>query len=60
MLGGMIGTEAATGRACRVVKHGCEPTAWSALAAFWLGGFVLASVGWWWFQRTRVGFADVL
>ncbi|HEY2347290.1 MAG TPA: ABC transporter permease [Xanthomonadaceae bacterium] len=33
---------------------------WSGLALCWLGGFALASLGWWWFQRTREGFADVL
>ncbi len=30
------------------------------LALFWLGGALLAWIGWWWFQKTRTGFADVL
>ncbi|MBS0193638.1 MAG: ABC transporter permease [Proteobacteria bacterium] len=34
--------------------------AWGALALCWLGGALLAWLGWWWFQKTRAGFADVL
>jgi lipopolysaccharide transport system permease protein len=30
------------------------------LVLFWLGGALLAWIGWWWFQKTRTGFADVL
>ncbi|MBS0455866.1 MAG: ABC transporter permease [Proteobacteria bacterium] len=33
---------------------------WIALAWCWIGGFALACAGWWWFQKTRAGFADVL
>lgn len=33
---------------------------WSLLGWFALGGFAFASFGFWWFQRTRKGFADVL
>jgi lipopolysaccharide transport system permease protein len=33
---------------------------WNLLALFWLGGALLAWIGWWWFQKTRTGFADVL
>jgi len=33
---------------------------WTLLALLWIGAGVLASAGWWWFQKTRKGFADVL
>jgi lipopolysaccharide transport system permease protein len=33
---------------------------WSTLGWFTLVAFVFASLGFWWFQRTRKGFADVL
>lgn len=33
---------------------------WPALALCWLGGIAAACAGWWWFQKTRTGFADVL
>lgn len=37
-----------------------EQPAWGALSLFTLAMFVFASAGFWWFQRTRRGFADVL
>jgi lipopolysaccharide transport system permease protein len=33
---------------------------WGMLALLWLGAGSLAWFGWWWFQKTRTGFADVL
>lgn len=33
---------------------------WVALAAFTIATFLFACFGYWWFQRTRRGFADVL
>jgi len=33
---------------------------WGTLFAYWLGSFGVAYLGFWWFQRTRNGFADVL
>jgi lipopolysaccharide transport system permease protein len=33
---------------------------WGTLAGFWIGSTALASVGWWVFQKTRTGFADVI
>lgn len=43
----------------KVLIIGQQP-AWGALGVFTLGMFVFASAGFWWFQRTRRGFADVL
>ncbi|MBT4582149.1 MAG: ABC transporter permease [Gammaproteobacteria bacterium] len=33
---------------------------WSGLAAYSLASFLVAWAGYWWFQKTRKGFADVL
>lgn len=33
---------------------------WSALAVALAAGFVIAAAGFWWFQKTRNGFADVI
>lgn len=33
---------------------------WSGLTVYWIFSFVVAWVGFWWFQKTRKGFADVL
>lgn len=33
---------------------------WLALGLCWIGSAVLAWLGWWWFQKTRTGFADVV
>ncbi len=33
---------------------------WIGLGLCWIGSLVLAWAGWWWFQKTRTGFADVL
>ena len=33
---------------------------WSWLGIAWLMGLLIASAGFWWFQKTRKGFADVL
>jgi lipopolysaccharide transport system permease protein len=37
-----------------------EPPSWGALSLYTVVTFVVASFGFWWFQRTRRGFADVL
>jgi len=34
--------------------------AWTSLAKWTVVGFIVAWLGFWWFQRTRSGFADVL
>jgi lipopolysaccharide transport system permease protein len=36
------------------------PPDWFELALYTVAGFFVASVGFWWFQRARRGFADVL
>ncbi len=33
---------------------------WLRLAQYYVGAIVMMAVGYWWFQRTREGFADVL
>ncbi len=33
---------------------------WNGLAAYAIAGLIIAWVGYWWFQKTRKGFADVL
>jgi lipopolysaccharide transport system permease protein len=43
----------------QVVIWGAMPD-WSALGLWFLVGLTIAWLGFWWFQRTRVGFADVL
>lgn len=37
-----------------------QPPAWQALAMYTLVALVVMAFGYWWFQRTRDGFADVL
>jgi len=43
----------------QVVIWGIVPD-WFALSLWLLAGIAIAYLGFWWFQRTRVGFADVL
>ncbi len=43
----------------QVLIYGLLPN-WSALGVALLIGFVMAFLGFWWFQKTRNGFADVL
>jgi lipopolysaccharide transport system permease protein len=43
----------------KVLIYGSPPD-WSWLGIALLIGFVIASAGFWWFQKTRKGFADVL
>jgi lipopolysaccharide transport system permease protein len=33
---------------------------WISLGIALLAGFIIAATGFWWFQKTRKGFADVL
>ncbi|ULU25207.1 ABC transporter permease [Dyella terrae] len=47
------------GETRKVLIIGQQP-AWGALTLFTLCMFLFASAGFWWFQRTRRGFADVL
>ncbi|MBS0213551.1 MAG: ABC transporter permease [Proteobacteria bacterium] len=42
-----------------VLVFGRQPH-WGVLMLCWLGSLLLAWLGWWWFQKTRDGFADVL
>jgi lipopolysaccharide transport system permease protein len=42
-----------------VLVYGNQPD-WSSLGVALLFGFVIAATGFWWFQKTRKGFADVL
>jgi lipopolysaccharide transport system permease protein len=37
-----------------------EPPSWAILGVMMLFGLILAVCGYWWFQKTRNGFADVL
>ncbi|MEO5595580.1 MAG: ABC transporter permease [Lysobacteraceae bacterium] len=37
-----------------------HPPDWLILGGFWIGGALIAWLGWWWFQKTREGFADVI
>jgi lipopolysaccharide transport system permease protein len=46
-------------QARQVVIWGVVPD-WTLLGAWMLASLVIAWVGFWWFQRTRPGFADVL
>ncbi|MBR7921992.1 ABC transporter permease [Burkholderia multivorans] len=43
----------------RVLVFGQTPD-WGSLALYIVGSMVVAWVGFWWFQKTRKGFADVL
>jgi lipopolysaccharide transport system permease protein len=43
----------------KVLVFGCLPD-WPSLGIAMLGGLAIAAVGFWWFQKTRKGFADVL
>ncbi|MCW2278997.1 ABC transporter permease [Heliophilum fasciatum] len=43
----------------KVLIFGSMPD-WPALGIAWLAGLVIAAGGFWWFQKTRRGFADVL
>ncbi|GAA0701456.1 lipopolysaccharide transport system permease protein [Dyella sp. SG562] len=47
------------GESRKVLILGTLPD-WGMLGLFTLGGLLIASFGFWWFQRTRRGFADVL
>lgn len=33
---------------------------WSFLVIAWVVGFIISMIGFWWFQKTRKGFADVI
>jgi lipopolysaccharide transport system permease protein len=43
----------------KVLVFGCLPD-WPSLGIAMLGGLAIAAAGFWWFQKTRKGFADVL
>lgn len=43
----------------KVLVYGQAPN-WLAVGGLWLLGMLLAYFGYWWFQKTRRGFADVL
>jgi len=43
----------------KVLLFGEMPN-WSGLTTYWFFSLVIAWVGFWWFQKTRKGFADVL
>jgi len=43
----------------QVLIYGNSP-GWKGLALYFSISFVVASIGYWWFQKTRKGFADVL
>ena len=43
----------------KVLVYGSLPD-WPSLAAGMLAGLLIAAAGFWWFQKTRKGFADVL
>jgi len=42
-----------------VLLYGHTPD-WLSLGIIWLAGFFIAGAGFWWFQKTRKGFADVI
>jgi lipopolysaccharide transport system permease protein len=46
-------------QAREVVIWGHTP-AWGDLGLYWLAALACAAAGFWWFQRTRKGFADVI
>ena len=33
---------------------------WNAIAFYWLSSLSICCIGWWWFQRTRKGYSDVI
>ncbi|MFN8432890.1 MAG: ABC transporter permease [Anaerolineales bacterium] len=45
---------------CRNVLIFDNPPDWTALGFSWLVGLCMASGGFWWFQKMRKGFADVI
>jgi lipopolysaccharide transport system permease protein len=42
-----------------VMIEGALPD-WHSLGLLWIVALVVLQLGWWWFQRLREGFADVL